>query len=464
MRTTRRVMAILTLLIVVIFAVQRSEATAQDSVCGGPLLSAFSADPQYEAACEAFTACKAYVENITPCTPHFYVERMQNCEGSDVICIAQAQLHSALIGLTIGNGYVDHGQTDQYWRDLAAKIADRELLETGTYDELMQWYAPLAKSYDSHPMLDYSYGVLANLSGDTDAAATYFDQAVLEDSTNALIYLVRGDFHAAQSHNDLAALNYFIGTTILGAPGLHEGLEAMVTGRTSTYPFNYSTAEAYALYPVLHTHEGPGGRAIADKSLEPPVEIYLQPHGDLVLFIPGGIEAEQEDNPYRVLLPVYALSETIAGDIYWSGTDYATGYASRIRLIGTELIYVGSRTDIIFEGLSTQEFILVPQGSDDPRPEGFRCEGSPLSRLEDAVFATPLRWWEPVLLYDEPGGTATEIEQVSQMLIALRGQPECLDGFTWWPVVIMINSEEQGGWIQENVDTTQYYYDRIDYD
>jgi hypothetical protein len=464
MQTTRHALAILALLIAGVFAVQRPEATARDGACSDPLLVAFSADAQYDAACDAFTACQAYVEHFTPCTPHFYAERVQNCEESDVLCIAQAQLHTALIGLTVGNGYVDHGQPDDFWSKLAAKIADRDSIGAKTFDELELWYAPLAKNYGSHPMLDYSYAVLANLSGDTDAAAANFDSAVEEDSTNALIYLVRGDFHSAEGHDDLAALDYFITTAILGAPGLHEGLATLVTGRTSAYPFTYSAKKPYEMYPVLLTYEGPGGRAIVDNTMEPPIEMYLQQHGDLLLFIPGDIEAEREENPNRVLLPFYVMSETAAGDIYWSGTDYASGYVSRIRMIGTDLIFAGTRTDIIFEGMATQQFILVPAGSGDPRPQGLRCEGSPLSRLEDAVFATPLRWREPINLYDEPGGTATEIEQDSQMLIVLDGELECLDGYTWWPVKVVIDSKEQIGWIQENVDSTNYLYDRIDYD
>jgi hypothetical protein len=261
----------------------------------------------------------------------------------------------------------------------------------------------------------------------------------------------------------MAALDYFIATTLTGAPGLSEELETMLTSRTSAYPFGYDAA-VYALYPVLQTHEGPGGRSIIDMTLEEPIETYLQPYGDLVLFIPADFEHEREENPYRILLPFYAIAEGIDERYIWIGYDYYAGYSSQLSLTRTDSGFAGQRKDSMFEAHSALEFILVPDGSGDPRPAGFRCEGAPLTRLEGAVFATPLRWWEPVQLYDEPSGTATEIEQDSQMLIALNGEPECFGGFTWWPVKVIIESEEQTGWIQENMDSTQYFYDRIDYD
>ena len=117
-----------------------------------------------------------------------------------------------------------------------------------------------------------------------------------------------------------------------------------------------------------------------------------------------------------------------------------------------------------FEANSAREFLLVPEGSEDPRPVGFRCEGAPVTRLEGATFATPLRWWEPIQLYDQPSGTATEIEQDAQMLIALTGMPECRDGFTWWPVTVTIEEAEHTGWIQENETANTYRFARIDYD
>src|SRR5690606_4940955 len=132
----------------------------------------------------------------------------------------------------------------------------------------------------------------------------------------------------------------------------------------------------------------------------------------------------------------------------WHGEDYDDGYGTRITLSEVDGIFKGSRSDFVFERTTSRQFLLALEGHEDPRPNGFRCEGSPLTRLEGARFATPLLWWEPVQLYDAPGGTATEIESDSQTLIVMRGGPECLNGYTWWQVGIIISSVETDGWIQ----------------
>jgi hypothetical protein len=468
MATFRHLFAVLSLILAVGF-VLHAQSAAQEGACSGEnLLVAFSAGAQYDAACAAFTACMEVADDsdFVPCVPHFYAERAALCETDDQICVAQARLHTALIGLTVGNGYVDHGQPDAFWTNLADRIGHRTTLESVNIQDALAWYEPLSQVYNSefsqHPMLLYSSSVLEVLKDDPESGFELIADSITEDSNNPLVYLTRGDLYATSGADERAALDYFLSAALTGAPGLNEALETMLTSRTGAYPFSYDAA-VYALYPVLETYEGPGGRAIIDTALEEPIEIQLQQYGDLLLFIPD-FDQEHEEDPYRVLLPLYPMEAGVGESYSWYGSDYDYDLGSFLTLQTIEAGFKVVREDYSFEANSAREFLLVPEGSEDPRPTGFRCEGAPVTRLEGATFATPLRWWEPVQLYDQPGGTATEIEQNSQMLIALTGTFECRDGFTWWPVTITIEEAEHAGWIQENETANSYRFERIDYD
>lgn len=450
---------------------QDGEAAAQPNACSGDkFLVAFTTDAQYDAACAAFTACMEVVEDFdfVPCMPHFYAERAALCEASEDICLAEAQLHTALIGLTVGNPYFGHGQADEFWTDLAARIDGRTGLTAAEIEDTLAWYAPLPAIYNSeweqHPMLALSSAVLQLLKGDAAAALELAQNAIQEDSNNPLLYLMRGDLYAAQGENERAALDYFMAATLTGNPELSDDLVSILNARTSAYPFSLGVTERYALYPTIKTSEGPGGRTIIDMTLEEPTEISLQQYGEQLLFIPADRTRERDENTYRVLLPLYPMDESVDESYRWFGSDYDSDLGSYITLKKIETGFKVVREDYKFEANSARQFLLVPEGTGDPRPQGFRCEGAPISRLVGATFATPLTSWDAINLYDKPGGEVTEIEQGPEMLIALDGDPECLGGFTLWPVTITVGENEYVGWIAENEDMTTYLYDWIEYD
>lgn len=471
MTSFRHIVTVMVLMVVATagLAVQDHLTRAQDTACSGhEMLIPFSADTQYDAACAVFLACMDVAEDYMPCMPHFYAERAEMCEPDNDICVAQARLHTALIELTVGNAYYGPGQPDKYWTGLADRIGRLMTFDATAIEDALAWYEPLTAIYNSeyiqHPMLAFSNGVLRLLYGDTEAALELTHDAIRDDSNNALLYLTRGDLYAAGGENKRAALDYFMASALSSNAGLSKPLETLLTARTSEYPIDFEVADASMLYPMWGAHSGPGGTALIDMNLEAPIEFYLQPYDELLLFIPANLEQEREEDPYRVLLPVYVMRRSTDESFIWHGGDYDADFGSSLTLTQTENGFNVKREDYRFEATSARESLLVPKGSDDPRPEGFRCEGAPVSRLMDATVAFPLRWWDTVKLYDEPGGDVAEIKRDKPLSITLIGELKCLGGFTWWPVIITQGEAKHTGWITENEDSISYLYDWIERD
>lgn len=431
---------------------------AQAPACSGGALAAFSENPEYDAACAAYAACNAIAASFSACSPHFLAERLAECETDDVVCLAQGRLQTALISLQFGNGYQSADLLPaSYWTELAAKLLKADEVSQADEAEITSWFAPLAEAYGSHPALEYVSGVVAELNGNSEAALAAYNRALSSDVNAPVVYLTRGDLLAAQGEPELAALDYFMLAALTGAVGLHENLETLITTRTAAYPFDLSAATEFARYRVLQRYGGPGGGAILDESLVAPDTVKLLPYAGKLLLIPA--DAEPEKSPYVIHLPFYTLERSADRDTFtWAGDDYVSGYFKRFSLTEADSIYTVEQTDIVFEGVSVAEFILAPPDSDDPRPEGFRCEGAPLTRLQGADSAIPLSYFEPVRLYDAPGSeTFTEFPQTGEVFVITLedAEPVCADGFTWYQAAV---SDDQAGWIRENTDATSYFF------
>lgn len=465
MRLLVRLLLMLALLCVGLFG---ATVSAEDPACSGDFVGVFGGSAEYEAACASFKACQAADGSFVKCAPHFLAERLAVCTSMDAVCVAQARLQTALIGLYQGNGYQVQTQTQEFWTALTARLLDSEMVtaaaDTG---EAANWFKALAVDYGSHPMLSYIYGALAELGGDDAGAEANYLDALGQNTNDPLIYWTLGDFHAASGNAEQAAIDYALAEALVGAPETSAQLMAAFEVHTESYPLDLSAAEEHLLYPFRQYYGGPGGSGAVDRSLEAPVPVRILQYGARLLYI-DDLSAQLEEDDNRVVLPIYELMLDEFGSYVWSGQDFYDGFWASLSLIQTEAedAFRGNRSDTVFEGSSTLDFFVSEPSIPDPRPLGFRCEGAPQTRLQEAIFARPLTYFEPITLYDQPGSeVATEIEQVSQLIIGVDSGPECLDGFTWYQVTVIVDGVEQAtGWIRENYDATHYRYDIMFYD
>ena len=456
MQTFRCAIAALTLLIAMAFTLSSQETSAQENACSDPLLIAFSADAQYDAACEAFMACFERTGDHVPCTLYFLDTRLMACPDGDLLCAARARLHTALIGLTVGNGYQHHGQADDFWHAMAGRIAEIDFGELTNAEEATDWYTPLIEAYQLHPMISYSLGVLKQTLGDFDGAISAFGSALSLSTDEPLIYLTLADLHAVLGDEALAAINYYMVAATAEDAGLPENIAAYIGGLDERFQLDISAAEDYALFPVLQRYAGPGGTSVYDRSLNEPQPVRLLKTSNRLLLIPEEAETELEKNQYRVNLPLYVFNSDGNGAYTWRGEDYDDGYLSQMVLIEADGALEGYRSDIVFEGSSMLVLTLAPFGQADPRLDPFRCESAPASLLSIGMSAVRLNvFTEPFALYDEPDGDiVSEFTQGQEVVLLVTDGPVCDGPFTWYEV--SLEDSDETGWVRENLDETRY--------
>lgn len=433
-------------------------ADAQDSAaCPDDMLVMFSSNAEYDSACSAFMACYDAEADFIACSPHFLVERLAVCGNDDAMCVAQARLQTALISLYHGNGFEAQSLTDESWMTLATALLDADALaDSSTGNSITALFTELVthSSFD-HPMPEYIRGVAAEAYGNT-AMAEQIYSVVVSSTNDPLVYLTRGDLYAALGDNDKAALDYTLFATTVAAPELSDGVQAILEATAEAFPLDLSAAQPYSLYPVLHEDSGPGGSWAFDASLEPASDVMLLPVGDGLLFIQDE-SAQRAAGEYRLILPFYTLTARTDETLEWWGRDFYEWFFAEIQLSATDAanVYHGTRRDVVFEGTRVREFYLAPAGDSDPRPDGFRCDGAPRTYLADATNVYIRHPFETHFLYDAPGGNVvTEIAMATTPAtdFTIVSGPECADGFTWYEV----KSDTYSGWIQENIDATQY--------
>lgn len=467
MSNTRFVLIALLLFFGSGFALPGQSVLAQEPACSGDLLGLFAVSDEYGEACAAFTVCYESAGDLEKCSTLFLLNRLEACQEGDLVCVTQGRLQASLIGLQVGNGYSSHTQPQAYWMGLAEQLLAPNSISGDSGRAASDWFKPLAVDYGEHPMLSYAYGALAELSGEPEAAEAYYTDALSQNSSDSLIYLTRGDFFAASEQSVRAALDLFMASAASADPRIQEAVGTRLVNLGLGDTFDVSAGQAHLLYPLLRSGGGPSGSFAFDLSLNSATPVALQPYGSGLLYIVDAT-TQRTENDYRLVLPVYPLALNEFGSYVWTGEDYYDGFWASISLtpMGTAGLFGGSRSDSVFESSSALDFLIAPAELADPRPERFRCEGAPATRLAEAVFARPLTYFQPVVLYGEPGGAITaEIEQESQLIIGVDEGPVCLDGFTWYRITAIVEGVDQAtGWIRENYDATQYEYDIMFYD
>ncbi|MBK8134446.1 MAG: hypothetical protein IPK52_01195 [Chloroflexi bacterium] len=467
MSNTRFILITFLLLAAATFALPGQSSLAEEPACSGGLLALFAVSDEYEAACTEFSVCYEATGDFQQCATIFLLNRLDVCPPEDLVCVTQARLQASLIGLQVGNGYSAQTQPQAYWTGLAEQLLVANSIAEASGRVASDWFKALAVDYGEHPMLSYAYGALAELSGNLEAAEALYADALSQNTSDPLIYLTRGDFFAAHGESTRAALDYFMTGAASTDTRLQQAAGTRLAGLGVSDTFNVSEAQASFSYPLLRSGGGPGGSYAFDLSLDAPTPVALHAYADVLLYFVDSA-TQLVENDYRVVLPVYPLVLDDFGSYVWTGEDYYDGFWAFISLTPaeTEGVYDGSRSDTVFESSSALDFLVSPLDMGDPRPERFRCEGAPTTRLADAVFVRPLTYFEPITLYNQPGGeVAAEIEQVSQLIIGVDEGPECLDGFTWYRITVIVEGVDQAtGWIRENYDATEYEYDIMFYD
>lgn len=445
----RNVILLFAVFVIATYAHAQMEEAPVEECKAHPALQAFIDVLAFSEACATFNSC-AENNSALACTPHFLAARLSRCDPANTICRVQAELHSALIGLT----YTPDAQTidPTLLTTLSHRIANTFMLREASLDEASAWYLPLIKVYRQHPMLDYSLAVLNAFKENPDAAAALYDTALSQNFNDPLIYWSWGNFLAQldESEQELSDAELPMFINMIEMDGLPQYMQDALTGSIDENASHLSPPVAYVEYPVFKRTDITVGLVANDLSLFEGKRVALQNVGEeITLLIRTDIDSPRDwydiQPDYISLRTTEDESLLISAHAFYAGVKLDVALWPRV-----DGGYNGQRTFTLPDAEIYEEFILMPRTSGDPRTAIFRCPDAPLPLLSAGMKATPALYESPFQLHFA-AGESTPVEIHSAAVTIVEG-PVCARGGTWYRII----GNGFAGWIRENADSQTY--------
>lgn len=273
-------------------------------------------------------------------------------------------------------------------------------------------------------MLHLSQGIVhEQLDAPGNALAAY-DRALQTAPSDALILYARTKLLGALGRREETA---FEARRLSQYFQLSPGLQTLIIPLQEQYTLHPGQSESWLLYPIISAGFGPGGDHFFAIDHLPPVPVGLTPYPPTDGLLVSGMHLNSPENELELEMMFFSR-EGQEYVFYWPKGFDAGGTIRLYAVSSDHDVFFVQSSRLFYEAYSIEHFLLVREGTPDPRIDliGTRC--GVISRLRPNVEIAAHSFdpdGEPI--FDMPGGQ--KIGAATSFTVL--NDHKCVDTTTW---------------------------------